>query len=86
MNPSTMARALGRRGGLARAARLSDAETKRIARLGADARIRSIEAARRIAANFDYAAMVEALRPPLPTRRLNACDGPLPSVHQRPGS
>jgi hypothetical protein len=83
MNVSSVARTLGRRGGIARAARLSDEEKKRIARLGAAARMQALEAARRIAANFDYAAVVEALRPPPPVRRLSACDTPLPSLQNR---
>jgi len=62
MNVSSVARTLGRRGGRARAARLSDEEKKRIARLGAAARIQALEAARRIASNLAYAAAVEALR------------------------
>ena len=77
-----MARALGRRGGRTRAVRLSVAERKRIARLGASARRFSLEAARRIAENFAYAETAAILRR-APTRvaRVRTCRGPLPGIY-----
>lgn len=82
MNATEMARALGRKGGRARAKRLSVAERKRIASLGAKARLQSLQAARRIADNFRYAAVVDGLRgQPAAVRRLSAFAGPLPGIY-----
>lgn len=76
-----MARALGSRGGKARAARLAPAEKRRIAALGGRARALSIHAARRVADNFRYAEAVAALQPRPKVRRLRDFAGPLPGVH-----
>ena len=82
MNATEMARALGRKGGRARGRRLSAAERKRIASLGGKARAQSLQAARRIADNFRYAAAVEGLRGhPAAVRRLSAFAGPLPGIY-----
>jgi hypothetical protein len=82
MNASEMARALGRRGGRARSKRLSAAEKKRIASLGAKARVQSVQAARRIADNFRYATAVDDLRSHRTTvRRLKTFAGPLPGIY-----
>jgi hypothetical protein len=60
MNMSTMAKALGRRGGQARSARLSATDKRRVAAMGGRARRESLQAARRIAENLRYAtAMAE---------------------------
>jgi hypothetical protein len=83
MKANEMARALGRRGGRARARRLSADEKTRIASLGGRARSQSIQAARRIAENFRYAAVLDALRGHQPTaRRESAFDGPLPGIRR----
>lgn len=81
MNVSQMARALGSRGGRARNRRLSAAEKARIAALGGKARAFSIQAARRIADNFRYVAVLEVLRPPPRVKRLTAFAGPLPGIY-----
>jgi hypothetical protein len=82
MNASEMAKALGRRGGRARSKRLSGAEKKRIAALGAKARVQSVQAAGRIADNFRYATAVDDLRKHRTTvRRLQAFAGPLPGLY-----
>ena len=82
MNATEMARALGRKGGRARGQRLSQAEKKRIASLGGKARLQSLQAARRIADNFRYAAVVDALRgQPAAVRRVSAFAGPLPGIY-----
>ena len=81
MNASDMARALGRRGGRARSRRLSAAEKKRVASLGAQARLRSLDAARRIADNFRYAAAVAELGERPAVRRVKAFAGPLPGLY-----
>jgi hypothetical protein len=86
MDASEMARVLGRKGGRARDTRLSVAEKKRIASLGGQARRQSIEAARRIADNFRYAAVLAELRrQPATVERLRVFAGPLPGIYP-PGS
>jgi hypothetical protein len=82
MDTKAMARALGRRGGQARARRLSARERARIASLGGQARRRAIEATRRIDDNFRYAAAVDALhgKPPRVVR-VRTFDGPLPGIY-----
>jgi len=62
MNLRQMARILGRKGGLARARKLSKAERRRIASLGGLTRSLSRHAARRIRDNFMYVAAIEQLR------------------------
>ena len=81
MKASEMARALGRKGGRARGERLSVAERKRIASLGGKARLQSLQAARRIADNFQYAAVLGELRGQPTVRRLSAFAGPLPGIY-----
>ena len=81
MNARTMARALGRRGGRARARNLTAIERRRIAALGGAARRRSLEAARRLAANLVYAAVVRELRPPPVIERMKSFNGPLPGLY-----
>lgn len=79
MNPTEAARALGQRGGQARAARLSPDQRKKIASLGGKARSLSFHAARRIRENFRYLAAVAALRPdPSKMTRMRTFGGPLP--------
>lgn len=79
-----IAAALGRRGGQARARRLSQAERRRIAALGGVARGRSLEIARRIADNFAYVSATLALagRQPAPAR-ISTCKGPLPGLYPK---
>jgi hypothetical protein len=82
MNTTEMARVLGRRGGRARGERLSAAERKRIASLGGKARRQSLQAARRIADNFRYAASLDDLRGrPGLIKRLSTFTGPLPGIY-----
>lgn len=83
MTTAEAAAQLGRKGGRARAARLSPERRAEIAALGAAARKRSLDAARRIRANFDYLRAVEALRPPTPpVSTVKTCAGPLPGLHR----
>ena len=81
MNTRDMARALGRRGGRARARNLTPDERRRIAALGGGARRRSLEAERRLAANFLYAGMVRELRPPPSVQRMKTFNGRLPGLY-----
>ena len=86
VSASNMARALGKRGGRARAARLPAAEKKRIASMGGRARLESLRAARRIADNFRYAAAARELRAVRPVvRRLASCRGPVAGIYERAG-
>lgn len=61
MHTRDMAKALGARGGRARAKRLAPRDRKRIAALGGRARADSIAAARRIADNFRYLATMRVM-------------------------
>jgi hypothetical protein len=82
MNASEMARALGQRGGRARARRLSAAECRQIASMGGNARQQSLLAARRITDTLRYAHAVDALRGRSnAVKRLKRFSGPLPSIH-----
>ena len=77
-----MAKALGRRGGRARASRMSAAERRRIASLGGHARRRSLEVARHLADNLRHAAIVLDLQGgPPPIRRMKSFNGPLPGIY-----
>jgi hypothetical protein len=86
MDRRTIARELGRKGGQVRAARLTAAQRSRIASLGAAARRRSLEAARRIADNFAYAAAVATLRRETSrVTRMRTFRGPLPGLYRSGG-
>ena len=85
MNVRDMARALGRRGGQARARNLAAGQRRRIAALGGVARRRSLEAERRLAANLVYAAMVRELRPPARVERMRSFSGRLPGPEREQG-
>jgi hypothetical protein len=80
MDTSGIARALGSKGGKARAKRLLPAEKQRIAALGGRARALSIHAARRVAENFRYAEAVAALQPRPKVRSLRNFTGTLPGI------
>lgn len=82
-----MAREMGRRGGRARAERLSAEQRRRIASLGGRARQRSLLATRRLAENLLYAAAARELRGA--TRkvlRMKTFTGRLPDISARRGS
>lgn len=84
MDARDFARVLGRRGGRARAQRLSAAERKRIASLGAQARASSLQAARRITDCLRYADAVTELRGGAPeVTRMRAFDGPIPGSYPK---
>lgn len=81
MDTREMARALGRRGGRARARNLSSDERRRIAALGGAARRRSLKLAQRHRDNFVYAAIVLELQPRPRVDRMRTFDGPLPGLY-----
>lgn len=80
MTPTEIARALGRRGGMARARRLSTFQKQAIAALGAQARMESRRIARRIEANFRYAEAVRLLRGAPRVTRERCFRGRLPDL------
>lgn len=84
MDIGTVARQLGRRGGLARAARLPAGRRQAIAALGGRARSLSHHAERRIAENFRYLEVVKGLGGKA-TRvvRITKLDSPLPDITTR---
>jgi hypothetical protein len=75
------ARILGRRGGQARAERLSAEERRRIASLGGQARMRAIRIVRRMADTLDYAAAVAELQGRPAVVRMKTFKGPLPGLY-----
>lgn len=82
MRALEMARRLGKRGGIARARRLSAERRREIASLGGKARRHSLLAAERITANFRYLAAVLALQGgPPKVKRMKTFSGPLPGIY-----
>lgn len=82
MNVGAAAKEMGRRGGQARAQRLSAERRRQIASLGGTARHRSLLVARRIDENLRYAAAVLELRgTPTEVVRVMAFDGRLPGLY-----
>ena len=80
MTKRQMAQELGRRGGCARARRLSVERKQRIASLGGTARAASFAIARRVEQNLRYAAAIRELQPVVVTRE-KAFSGRLPGVY-----
>jgi hypothetical protein len=77
-----MARVMGRRGGQARARRLSAERRRQIASLGGHARQRSLLAARRITDSLRYAAAVLELGGgPPEVLRMKSFTGRLPGLY-----
>lgn len=69
-----------------RALRLSAAERKQIASTGGKARAASLQAARRIAANLQYAAALQELRGQSnDVVRVQDFEGPLPGIYPAKG-
>jgi hypothetical protein len=81
MHISEMARALGSRGGLSRARRLSSRRRADIARAGASAREESLRLARAIRTNFDYVDAIRELHPPGAVRSEARGRGRLPGIY-----
>jgi hypothetical protein len=81
MDASEMARALGKRGGKARAARLLPLERARIAALGGHSRALSLHAARRIAENFRFVESVDVFQPRPKIVRVRALTSRLPGIY-----
>jgi hypothetical protein len=82
MDVRAVARAMGRRGGQARARRLSAERRREIASLGGRARHRSLLVARRIADNLLYAAAALELQGGRPELlRMRTFTGRLPGLY-----
>lgn len=81
MNTRLFAQALGRRGGLARAKRLSAEERRKIASLGGRTKDLSAKAGRRIETNFQYLKVVKELRKTPKPKSSSRIDHPLPRIH-----
>jgi hypothetical protein len=81
MTITESARALGRRGGLRRAQRLSPRRRAEIARIGARARVLSLRLAEAIQTNFDYVNAIQQLYPPPKVRSGSLCRQRLPGVY-----
>ncbi len=82
MDARAVARALGRRGGRARARRLSAERRQEIASLGGQARHRSLLVAQRVTDNFRYLEAALALSGgPREVHRMAAFDGQLPGLY-----
>jgi hypothetical protein len=83
---SQSAQALGRLGGRMRARRLSARERSRIASLGGKARAASLQAARRLAANLRYSALLrDLLGRSTEVKRLETFEGRLPGIYPHRG-
>jgi hypothetical protein len=81
MELAEIARALGRRGGLSRARRLSKQRLEDIARMGATARGESLRLARAIQTNFDYVGAIHELHPPAVVRSETNYRRRLPGIY-----
>jgi hypothetical protein len=81
MDIAEIAKALGRRGGLSRARRLSKQRLEDIARTGATARGESLRLARAIRTNFEYVRAMHELHPPAVVRSETNCRRRLPGIY-----
>lgn len=81
MRYTSPAKILGRRGGLARARRLSPKQRKAIASLGARARTESFRGVRKIDENFRYLEAVLQIKPSPFVRALKKCRNKLPGIY-----
>lgn len=81
MKYSSIAKELGRRGGLKRAKNLSAVRKKEIAQMGAKARAESILISERIRSNFAHLAFIQALNPSPPVESVSTCDEKLPGIY-----
>lgn len=81
MSMREFAKALGRRGGLRRAQRLSPGERSKIASAGGLARSESFKLAGRIRENFLYLWAMQELAPPPKVDSLKNTHHKLPDIH-----
>ncbi|MBU0506674.1 MAG: hypothetical protein ABII18_13710 [bacterium] len=81
MSISKYAKELGRRGGKARAKKLSKGRKAHIAKLGAEARVESLRIAKRIIENFMYWEAVCVLAPLPKVRSVKNVNHKLPGIY-----
>lgn len=81
MKVNNIAKRLGRRGGRARAKKLSALERKRIAAQGGEARAESYRAKRIIEENFRYLEFIEQFLPKPKITRVSEVSHPLPGIN-----
>ena len=81
MNTRQIAKALGRKGGLARAKKLSAEQRKKIASLGGKVKAISAKANERIESNFRLAETLKLLRPAPKIKSVSHAKEPLPGVY-----
>lgn len=76
-----MAKYLGRRGGKERSRRLSPESKKKIALMGAKARIESLQIAKRIDENFQYLMAISEFSPQVKVKSVKNPKTKLPGVY-----
>lgn len=81
MNARQIAKALGRRGGLARARRLSAERRQEIAALGGMVKALSAKAAQRIEKNFKYLEVVKQFQQAPKPKSVSRVSHPLPGIY-----
>lgn len=82
MSLRNYAKALGRRGGLKRAKRLSGTRRKAIAAAGGHARSESLRLAKRIEVNFRYIEAIREMTNAPTARSLKRASGKLPGIYE----
>jgi general stress protein YciG len=83
MNIKDIAKELGRRGGKARAKKLSPARRKEIASKGGRSKSFSRKAIQRIEDNFRYLEIIHGLRKPPKVKRVSRVNHPLPDLMRK---
>ncbi len=81
MNITQIAKALGRKGGLARARKLSAEQRKKIASKGGMVKALSAKANDRIESNFRFVETLKVLRPSPKVKSVSKIKGPLPNIY-----
>jgi len=81
MDIQTYAKALGQRGGQARAKKLSRGERRKIASLGGRSRAESLRATKRISENFRYLEAINELYPRSKVKRVSKFEKRLPGIY-----
>ena len=83
MKYSELAKALGSRGGKARAKRLNSKEKKLIASAGGKARVESLRLAKRIEINFRYANTLKEMASPIRVSSVSKTHKKLPGFYAK---
>lgn len=81
MNTRQIAKALGRKGGLARAKKLSAEQRRKIAALGGEVKALSNKANDRIESNFRFARTMKLLRKTPAVISVSRINNPLPEIY-----